>query len=91
MGDYLDSIHNVNVSPDTAYKYMHRNDTSNKETMKYNHKNDEPYAIWKKVESKGCYWYACSYCGHDVPRNKFNQDWFADWCPNCGRRTYMEN
>lgn len=45
-------------------------------------------AKWIKVTNGGSYWYACSYCGHDVPRNTWNRYWFSDWCPNCGAKIY---
>ena len=46
---------------------------------------------WTKKENDMCYWYVCSHCGHDVPENRYHNDWFSDWCPNCGARMYMEN
>lgn len=44
---------------------------------------------WIKMVEKGCYWYACSKCGHDIPKNQWGTDWFSDWCPNCGARMYL--
>lgn len=84
-----ENIHNVNISGDMAYKYAHRNDAIKNSTEKLCD-SGKLYATWKKVTSRGTYWYACSYCGHDIPRSKWNQDWFSNFCPNCGRKMYEE-
>ena len=49
------------------------------------------HAKWTKMEDDMCYWYVCSHCGHDIPENRYHNDWFSDWCPNCGARMYTEN
>lgn len=48
------------------------------------------HAKWTKATNDKVYWYICSHCGCDVPRNIWNQDWFSDWCPNCGSRMYID-
>ena len=42
------------------------------------------HAHWKRIEKDGMYWYACSHCGGDIPRDRYKSDLFSDFCPNCG-------
>lgn len=39
---------------------------------------------WKRFEDDKCYWYGCSRCKHEVPRNEWGYDDFSPFCPNCG-------
>lgn len=39
---------------------------------------------WIKIEVDMCYFYICSNCGCDIPENRFHNDWFSNFCPNCG-------
>ena len=48
------------------------------------------YGNWIKMNGKKCYWYACSKCGHDVPKDTLGNDWFSKWCPNCGTKMIYE-
>lgn len=41
-------------------------------------------ATWKKIIQKGSYWYACSNCEEDVPKNRWGSDYFSNRCPKCG-------
>ena len=41
---------------------------------------------WKRKENTKVYWYACSSCGEDVPKNEYGDDYFSDYCPNCGAK-----
>ena len=47
---------------------------------------EQAQGFWKKEVEDGMYWYACSECGHVVPKDRYRQDWFSDYCPNCGAR-----
>lgn len=39
---------------------------------------------WIKKIEHGVYWYVCSKCGEDVPKNRFGNDYFSHYCPCCG-------
>lgn len=41
---------------------------------------------WERKENKKVYWYACSLCGEEVPQNEYGDDYFSDYCPNCGAK-----
>ena len=41
---------------------------------------------WERKENTKVYWYACSSCGEDVPKNEYGDDYFSDYCPNCGAK-----
>lgn len=42
------------------------------------------HAKWIRKEDDICYWYECSNCGCDIPQNRYHNDWFSNWCPDCG-------
>ena len=39
---------------------------------------------WVRKENTQVYWYACSLCGKKVSKNEYGDDYFSDYCPNCG-------
>lgn len=39
---------------------------------------------WTKQVEDDHYWYECSECGGVVPRTRYGNDWYSDYCPNCG-------
>ena len=41
---------------------------------------------WTKIFGGGGWWYACSECGHHIPRTRYGNDWHSKYCPNCGAR-----
>ena len=41
---------------------------------------------WKREDNKVCYWYVCSECRDEIPRNKYGGWSFPNYCPNCGAR-----
>ena len=41
---------------------------------------------WKRVEDDCTYWFACSECGCKIPKNEWGDDWYANYCPDCGAR-----
>lgn len=41
-------------------------------------------AKWIKKNDDICYWYECSNCGCYIPQNRYHNDWFSNWCPDCG-------
>lgn len=48
------------------------------------------HGFWKKEIEDGMYWYVCSECGHEIPRDRYKHDWFSAYCPACGARMDME-
>lgn len=42
-------------------------------------------ARWKKETEGNFYWFVCSHCGGDIPKGKYRQNWFSDFCPSCGK------
>ena len=48
-------------------------------------------AFWKKRIGHGVYWYACSECGEDVPKNRYGHDYFSRRCPHCGAHMDFES
>lgn len=42
-------------------------------------------AKWMRKDSDICYWYECSNCGGETPRNRWGTDWFSAYCPSCGK------
>ena len=49
------------------------------------------HAKWIKVTNRDSYWYACPCCGHEAPKDTWNQYWLSDWCPNCGANMCSKN
>ncbi len=43
---------------------------------------------WVRVEDDCTYWFACSECGADIPKNKWGNDYYSAYCPDCG--AYMD-
>lgn len=46
------------------------------------------HAYWKKCIDRGMYWYACSNCNCDIPRDRYGHYYFSRRCPSCG--AYMD-
>lgn len=44
------------------------------------------HAKWVKIIDHGVYWYICSKCGENIPKNRFGNDFFSKYCPFCGSR-----
>ena len=47
---------------------------------------DVKQGYWKRETNKVCYWYVCSECRDEIPRNKYGGWSFPEYCPNCGAR-----
>ena len=47
--------------------------------------------VWQKEYFDVSYWYACSHCHSHVPMNSYHQEDFSPYCPNCGRKMYIED
>lgn len=41
---------------------------------------------WERKENSKVYWYACSVCNEEVPKNEYGDDYFSDYCPSCGAK-----
>lgn len=41
---------------------------------------------WVKTDNGVCYWYECSLCHERTPFGEYKNEWFSDYCPNCGAR-----
>lgn len=41
---------------------------------------------WKKVSNTKVYWYICSVCAEEMPRNKYGGWSFSSFCPDCGAK-----
>ena len=41
---------------------------------------------WKREDNDVCYWYVCSECKDEIPRNKYGGWSFPSYCPNCGAK-----
>lgn len=48
-------------------------------------------AFWKKRVGHGAYWYACSNCDTDVPKDRWGNDYFSRRCPHCGAHMDFES
>lgn len=48
-------------------------------------------AFWKKRVSHGAYWYACSNCDEENPRDRYGHDYFSRRCPHCGAHMDFES
>ena len=47
-------------------------------------------AKWVRKEDSISYWYECSNCGCRPPKSRYGQDWYCDWCPDCGAAMKLE-
>ena len=41
---------------------------------------------WVKKTADYVYYYACSECGEPVLKSQWGNDFFSDYCPNCGAK-----
>ena len=41
---------------------------------------------WVKKTTDYVYYYACSECGEPVLKSQWGNDFFSDYCPNCGAK-----
>ena len=41
---------------------------------------------WEKKTADCVYYYACSECGEPVLKSQWGNDFFSDYCPNCGAK-----
>ena len=41
---------------------------------------------WEKKTADWVYYYACSECGEPVPSGQWGNDFFSNYCPNCGAK-----
>ena len=41
---------------------------------------------WEKKTADCVYYYACSECGEPVPSGQWGNDFFSNYCPNCGAK-----
>lgn len=44
---------------------------------------------WQRFDDEHGYWIGCSNCKEYIPKDKYGNDMYTDYCPNCGAR--MEN
>ncbi len=44
------------------------------------------HGFWKREDNDVCYWYVCSECRDEIPRNKYGSWSFQNYCPNCGAK-----
>lgn len=45
---------------------------------------------WIKADNGVCYWYECSLCHERTPFGRYKNEWFSNYCPNCGARMDAE-
>lgn len=41
---------------------------------------------WVKVSNGVAYWHVCSECMKSIPKEEYGNDYFSNYCPNCGAK-----
>ena len=41
---------------------------------------------WMKVSNGVAYWHVCSECMKSIPKEEYGNDYFSNYCPNCGAK-----
>ena len=47
---------------------------------------EERLGQWVRREDEITYWYECSICHNDPPRNNYGHEYFSLYCPACGAK-----
>ena len=49
--------------------------------------NSEQQAKWvKRTDNVNLiYWFECSHCGEEPPRDNWGNEWHSPFCPSCGK------
>lgn len=45
---------------------------------------DRPHGEWQRFDDEYGYWIGCSNCKEYIPKDKYGNDMYTDYCPNCG-------
>ena len=75
------------------YRHQYANDMIKIAIANFPATEAEPIvnALWKKRVGHGVYWYACSECDTDVPKDRWGNDYFSRRCPHCGAHMDFES